>query len=105
VNTTKKPVFVYGTLKTGEIAYHQTAELVENAVPAYLNNFALYIRDGIPLVIPTQGYGISGELLYAYPKSPYKNSFYQKNRKTRIEAKYWVETACFHVWIDEDVKS
>jgi len=81
VNTTQKPVFVYGTLKTGEIAYHQTAELVENAVPAYLNNFALYIRDGIPLVIPTQGYGISGELLYAYPQTSLQEFFLSKKWK------------------------
>ena len=69
MSTTQKPVFVYGTLKTDEIAYHQIAELVENAVPATLNNFALYIRDGIPLVIPTKGYRVKGELLYANPNS------------------------------------
>ena len=70
MNTTQKPVFVYGTLKTGEIAYHQIAELVEKVAPASLNNFALYIRDGIPLVIPTKGWRVYGELLYANPNSP-----------------------------------
>jgi gamma-glutamylcyclotransferase (GGCT)/AIG2-like uncharacterized protein YtfP len=62
-----KPLFVYGTLKKNEIAYHQIAELVDHTIPASLNNFALYIRDGIPLVIPTQGWRVSGELIYAKP--------------------------------------
>ena len=65
----QRPLFVYGTLKKNEIAYHQIAELVDHAIPATLNNFALYIRDGIPLVIPTQGWRVSGELIYSKPHS------------------------------------
>lgn len=65
----QRPLFVYGTLKKNEIAYHQIAELVDHTIPAALNNFALYIRDGIPLVIPTQGWRVSGELIYSKPNS------------------------------------
>lgn len=64
-----KPIFVYGTLKANEIAYHQIAKLVDRTIPADLQNFALFIRDGIPLVIPTQGWRVTGELIYAYPDS------------------------------------
>ena len=34
-----------------------------------------------------------------YPN--YKNSWHSGDGRIRIEAKYWVQTACFHVWIDE----
>lgn len=62
-----KPIFVYGTLKQNEIAYHQIATMVDYTIPATLQNFALYIRDGIPLVIPAQGWKVTGELIYAKP--------------------------------------
>lgn len=69
MNALEKPLFVYGTLKTEEIAYHQIADLVERSVPASLKDFALYIRDGIPLVIPTQGQWVNGEIMYAKPNA------------------------------------
>ncbi|MCY4620811.1 MAG: hypothetical protein OXD34_03085 [bacterium] len=34
-----------------------------------------------------------------YPN--YKNSFLAKNSPSKVEAKHWVKTACFHVWIDK----
>lgn len=60
---------MYGTLKEHEIAFHQIAKLVDHTVPAFLKDFALYIRDGIPLVIPSQGWRVSGELIYAKPNA------------------------------------
>ena len=64
-----KPLFVYGTLKEHEIAFHQISKFVDHAIPSFLPNFALYIRDGIPLVIPAQGWRVTGELIYAKPDS------------------------------------
>ena len=64
---TLKPLFVYGTLKENEIAYHQISKLVDRTNPASVRNFALYIRDGIPLVIQAQGWRVDGELIYAKP--------------------------------------
>ena len=34
-----------------------------------------------------------------YPN--YKNSWHSADGRVKIDAKYWVQTACFHVWIDE----
>jgi len=69
MNSFQKPMFVYGTLKSGEIAFQQIEDLVDHVVPASLRNFALYVRDGIPLVTPTQGWRVDGELIYAKPDS------------------------------------
>lgn len=59
-----KPLFVYGTLKSNEIAYEQIWECVDQVVPATLENFALYLRDGIPLVVPAMNWKVKGELLF-----------------------------------------
>ena len=46
----KKPLFVYGTLMPGEIAYKQIAEFVSHHQQAKLPGYSLMMRDLMPLV-------------------------------------------------------
>lgn len=41
----------------------------------------------------------SGRTAQIYPN--YKNSYQSSKSGLRIEAKYWVKTPCFHIWIDK----
>jgi hypothetical protein len=43
-------LFVYGSLKPGELGFEQIENLVSNHSSAELNNYALYIRDGLPVI-------------------------------------------------------
>jgi len=48
------PLFVYGTLKPGQLAFRQVAALVEpKPEPAEVLGHKSHIRDGLPAVIPT----------------------------------------------------
>jgi len=44
------PLFVYGSLKPGEIGYEQIAEMVSDFKDAEISGYSLYIRDGLPII-------------------------------------------------------
>lgn len=43
-------LFVYGSLKPGELGFEQIEEMVDKYSPAELHDFALYVRDGLPTI-------------------------------------------------------
>ncbi len=62
----KRPskLFVYGSLKPGELGFEQIEHLVSEQSVAELNNFAIYIRDGLPVITAsTAGESVIGVLL------------------------------------------
>ena len=65
------PLFVYGTLKPGQLAFRQIAALVEpKPERAELLRHQLYIRDGLPAVMPTNyPSNVVGYLLRPLPGS------------------------------------
>jgi gamma-glutamylcyclotransferase (GGCT)/AIG2-like uncharacterized protein YtfP len=57
-------LFVYGSLKPGELGFEQIEKLVSNHRAAELHDFALYVRDGLPVIKkPATGETVSGVLL------------------------------------------
>jgi hypothetical protein len=43
-------LFVYGSLKPGELGFEQIEAMVSNYRAAKLHDFALYVRDGLPII-------------------------------------------------------
>ena len=43
-------LFVYGSLKPGELGFEQIEAMVSNYSAAELHEFALYVRDGLPII-------------------------------------------------------
>ena len=43
-------LFVYGSLKPGELGFEQIEAMVSNHRAAKLHDFALYVRDGLPII-------------------------------------------------------
>jgi gamma-glutamylcyclotransferase (GGCT)/AIG2-like uncharacterized protein YtfP len=58
-----KNLFVYGSLKSNEIAFKQIANLIEQAQPAKLTDYEVGIRDGLPVIFESKGAFVEGELL------------------------------------------
>lgn len=57
-------LFVYGSLKPGELGFEQIEHLVSNHIVTELHNFALYVRDGLPIIRkPAPGQIVPGVLL------------------------------------------
>ncbi len=57
-------LFVYGSLKPGELGFEQIESLVSIDGVAELHDFALYVRDGLPVIgKPALGDTVSGVLL------------------------------------------
>lgn len=72
-----KPLFVYGTLMPGEIAYEQISEYVSHYEQAKLPGYALMMRDLMPLVDKASNSDyVEGFLLT--PKSESSPVFYSK---------------------------
>jgi len=69
-------LFVYGTLKRGEIAYSQIEDYVEDVFSAELSGYELGIRDGLPVIFEQKEFKVSGELLI--PKKGSEEKFWQK---------------------------
>lgn len=65
LNYVDSPYFVYGTLKPEEIAFYQIKELVEKIKPAVLKDYALYVRDGIPVIFQAHNNNVDGFLLWS----------------------------------------
>lgn len=64
--TFKKPYFVYGTLKPEEIAYHQIKKFIERYIPAILDNYALFVRDGVPVIFENKNWKVDGYVVWPY---------------------------------------
>lgn len=62
------PLFVYGTLMSGQRAYERLRPAVETFVPASLVNVALYSLGEYPMAVPGNGV-IVGELHWLAPDS------------------------------------
>ena len=61
-------LFVYGSLKPGELGFEQIENLVSIHGAAELHDFALYVRDGLPVIgKPAPGETVSGVLLSIHP--------------------------------------
>jgi gamma-glutamylcyclotransferase (GGCT)/AIG2-like uncharacterized protein YtfP len=61
-------LFVYGSLKPGELGFEQIEKLVSIHGAAELHDFALYVRDGLPVIgKPAPGETVSGVLLSIHP--------------------------------------
>jgi gamma-glutamylcyclotransferase (GGCT)/AIG2-like uncharacterized protein YtfP len=69
-------LFVYGTLKQGEIAHSQIKDYVEDVFSAELSGYELGIRDGLPVIFEQKKFKVSGELLI--PKKGSEEKFWQK---------------------------
>jgi gamma-glutamylcyclotransferase (GGCT)/AIG2-like uncharacterized protein YtfP len=52
MNETPSKLFVYGSLKPGELGFEQIQLLVKNTTGAELHNYGLYVRDGLPVIKP-----------------------------------------------------
>ena len=75
--TSVKPLFVYGTLMPGEIAYEQIAEYVSHFQEARLPGYSLMMRDLMPLVDKSNHSDfVEGFLLT--PKPETSSVFYEK---------------------------
>ena len=68
------PLFVYGLLKPGELAYRHVVGAVES-VDAHVRDHHLVVRDGLPLLVPAPGSGpVRGALLRSLgPADMYAN--------------------------------
>ena len=69
-------LFVYGTLKQGEIAHSQIEDYIEDVFSAELSGYELGIRDGLPVIFEQKEFKVSGELLI--PKKGSEEKFWQK---------------------------
>jgi len=57
-------LFVYGSLKPGELGFEQIEAMVSNYSSAELYDYALYVRDGLPIIgKPASGETVNGILL------------------------------------------
>jgi len=62
-------LFVYGSLKPGELGFEQIESFVSKHSAAELPNFALYVRDGLPVIRrPAPGEAVSGIILEINPE-------------------------------------
>jgi hypothetical protein len=77
IQTSLKPMFVYGTLMPGEIAYEQIADYVSRYQEARLPGYSLMMRDLMPLVDKSDHSDfVEGFLLT--PKPETSSVFYEK---------------------------
>lgn len=77
------PLFVYGTLKPGELAHQLIANDVERAEEATVQG-DLWVRDGVPLIWQDSGHRVQGALIWFKSTAGYEKvcafepkSFYQ----------------------------
>jgi gamma-glutamylcyclotransferase (GGCT)/AIG2-like uncharacterized protein YtfP len=59
------PFFVYGTLKHDELGHRQIVDVVSRHQAVELPGFDLFVRDGLPGILPNPGAVITGELIFA----------------------------------------
>jgi gamma-glutamylcyclotransferase (GGCT)/AIG2-like uncharacterized protein YtfP len=56
-------LFVYGTLKEGEIAFNQIENMVAKVSPAKLIDYQIGIEDNLPKIFKHKGSSVNGELI------------------------------------------
>jgi hypothetical protein len=71
----KRPYFVYGTLKPTEIAHFQIEKFVERCLPATLENYALFVRDGAPVIFESKNWSVPVEGYLVWPYETQYNEF------------------------------
>ena len=71
----KKPYFVYGTLKPGEIAHFQIKEFIEKSLPATLDSYALFVRDGAPVIFESKNWPLPVDGYLVWPYETQYNKF------------------------------
>ncbi len=69
-------LFVYGTLKQGEIAHSQIKDYIEEVFPTELSEYEIGIRDGLPVIFEQKKFKVFGELLIL--KKGSEEKFWQK---------------------------
>lgn len=85
------PLFVYGSLKPGELAFGQVKDLLAGDKPSFIDGFELKLRDLMPLVQRAAGkQKLSGFVLT--PKVEYQDIFYQTVQ--RYEGNNYELTTC-----------
>jgi len=67
-------LFVYGSLKSNEIAFNQFANLIQEVRPTKLPDYEVGIRDGLPVIFESKGAMVEGELLT--PKIEFADTFW-----------------------------
>ena len=82
---TSFPIFVYGSLKPGELAYPLISSLVAATRPATLSDYVLQIADGVAYARKQEGYQVSGfELRFTEPEQAYEAiSHFEGTESTR----------------------
>ena len=53
MDTLPQKLFVYGSLMPGELGYEQIENLIASSQEAELRGYSLYVRDGLPLIGPS----------------------------------------------------
>lgn len=69
------PLFVYGSLKPGELAHEQIATMVRESALARLDGYGLWVRDGLPFAATHTGESVPGYLLF--PRQEATDEFYR----------------------------
>ncbi len=64
-----RPLFVYGSLRPGQLAHHQIAPFVDRSEYAYADGYGIWVRDGLPFIEPAPNETVRGDLLWATPDS------------------------------------
>ena len=59
----RRALFVYGSLRPGQLAHNQIKDLIEPAEPACAQGFGLWVRDGLPYIAPADAGVVRGDLL------------------------------------------
>jgi gamma-glutamylcyclotransferase (GGCT)/AIG2-like uncharacterized protein YtfP len=57
------PLFAYGSLRPGQLAYRQIERYVAAKSEAELHDFTLYVRDGLPFAHESSGNRVLGQLI------------------------------------------
>ena len=68
-------LFVYGTLKEGEIAFNQIKNMVAKVSPAKLIDYQIGIEDNLPKIFEQKGSLVNGELIQ--PKESHSEKFFK----------------------------
>ena len=91
----KRPYFVYGTLKPAEIAHYQIEKFIERLLPATLDNYALFVRDGAPVIFKSKNWKVDGFLVWPY-ETQYNDFELQVNsyEGERLYSLHKIEVSC-----------
>ena len=69
------PLFVYGSLRPGELAHRQITNLITRVQPATAHGLQLSVRDGLPFAQPEDHQSVEGDVLW--PRRDRLQEFYR----------------------------